>query len=76
MKGIKRRLRQLEHVPSPQESEAEKTAAAILAKRGIEPLSSESYAGCRTIADHILRARKLSQARERGASMTRATITR
>ena len=76
MKAIERRLRQLEHVPSPQESEAEKTASAILAERGIKPSPPGSYSGCRTIADHILRARELSQERERLESATRATMTK
>ena len=73
MKAIEKRLRKLEHVPSPQESEAAKRAAAILAERGVESLPPESYAGCRSIADRILRARDMSQQRERA---TRTTITR
>jgi hypothetical protein len=66
MRAIKNRLRRLENTTAPVGRERAAVEAILPARRRrlgaeYEPLSFplESYAGCRTIADRILRARKL-----------------
>ena len=66
MKAIINRLRRLENATAPAEREGAAVEAILAAGRrrlgaSYEPLSfpPESYAGCRTVADHILRTRKL-----------------
>jgi hypothetical protein len=67
MRAIVNRLRRLEHAASPDEREHAMVEAILTARRNrlgadyVEPIRfpPESYAGCRTIADRILRTRQL-----------------
>jgi hypothetical protein len=67
MKAILKRLRRLETVAAPDEKERATVEAILEARRqrlgsNYEPIAfpPNSFAGCRTIADRILHARKLS----------------
>jgi hypothetical protein len=73
MRTIINRIRRLENAVAPDER-AQAMAEAIQAARRrrlgadyVEPISfpPESYAGCRTIADRILRTRQLLMERRR-----------
>ena len=71
MRAIINRLRRLENATAPGEREQAMVEAILAARRrrlgaSYEPLTfpPESYAGCRTVADHILRARKLRMERQ------------
>ncbi len=66
MKAILKRLRRLETVAAPDEKERAAVEAILEARRqrlgaNYEPFyyPPNRFEGCRTIADHILRARKL-----------------
>jgi hypothetical protein len=66
MKAILKRLRRLETVATPDEKERAAVEAILEARRhrlgsDYEPIAfpRNSFVGCRTIADRILRARKL-----------------
>jgi hypothetical protein len=66
MKAIIRRLRRLENAAAPAERERAAVETILAARRrrlgaSYEPPSfpPESFAGCRTVADRILRARQL-----------------
>ena len=70
MKAILKRLRRLETVTIPDEKERAAVEAILEARRqrlgaDCEPIAfpPNSFAGCRTIADRILRARKLQMDR-------------
>ncbi len=71
MRAIINRLRRLENATVPVERERAAVEAILAARRrrlgaSYEPLSfpPESYAGCRTVADRILRTRKLRMERQ------------
>ncbi len=73
MKMILRRLRRLEEVAVPDEKEQLMVQAIIEARRrrpgpDYEPITfpAESYEGCRTIGDHLIRARKQLMRRCKG----------
>ena len=72
MRAIVNRLRRLENASAPAERERAAVEAILEARRrrlGADyvPMTfpPESYAGCRTVADRILRQRQLSMARTR-----------
>jgi hypothetical protein len=72
------RLRRLENTTAPVGRERAAVAAIMAARRrrlgaSYEPFSfpPESYAGCRTVADRILRARKLRMERQVGVAARR-----
>ena len=76
MRAIMNRLRRLENATAPVERERAAVEAILAARRRrlgaeYEPLSfpPESFAGCRTVADRILRTRKLRMERQVGRSM-------
>jgi hypothetical protein len=71
MRAIINRLRRLENATAPAGRERAAVEAVLAARprrlgASYEPLSfpPDSYAGCRTVADHILRARKLRMERQ------------
>ena len=71
MKAIVSRLRRLENAAAPAERERAAVEAILTARRrrigaDYEPRTfpPNSFAGCRTIADRILRSRKLRMERE------------
>jgi hypothetical protein len=75
MKAIISRLRRLENAAAPAEREraAVETILAAMRRRlgaSYEPPSfpPESFAGCRTVADRILRTRHLVRERQRDVS--------
>ena len=70
MRAIINRLRRLENATAPAGRERAAVEAILAARRrrlraSYEPLSfpPESYAGCCTVADRILRTRKLTMER-------------
>jgi hypothetical protein len=72
MKAITNRLRRLENAVAPAERERAAAEAIMEARRlrlgpSYEPVGfpPESFAGCRTVADRILRARHLVMERQR-----------
>jgi hypothetical protein len=73
MRAIISRIRRLENAAAPAQRERAAVEAILEARRrrlgaGYEPLSfpPETYAGCRTSADRILRTRQLVMARAGG----------
>jgi hypothetical protein len=71
MRAIMNRLRRLENATAPVERERAAVEVILAARRRrlgaeYEPLSfpPESFAGCCTVADRILRARKLRMERQ------------
>jgi hypothetical protein len=71
MRAIIDRLRRLENAAAPADQERAAVEAILAARRRLGadyvepiPFPPESYAGCRTVADRILRARKLRMERQ------------
>jgi hypothetical protein len=75
MRAIISRIRRLENAAAPAPRERAAAEAILAARRRrlgadyVEPISfpPESYAGCRTIADHILRTCELERGSEADA---------
>ena len=70
MRAMLNRIRRLENASAPAEAERAAVEAILQARRRrlgadyeLHRFPPESYAGCRTMADHILRTRKLRRER-------------